>query len=258
MLPILQIGPLALPVPELLMLLSFWLGLELTERHAPRFQADANAIYHLILIALAAGLVGARLAYAARFPAVFLESPLSLLTPRPQMLDASGGLLAAAAAALIYGQRKHLPLWPTLDALTSLFTVMAVALGLAHLASGDAFGAPAQVPWAIYLWGEMRHPSQIYEILAAALILAAVWPGGVISRQHQAFTQPGMRFWTFLALSAVARLLLEGFRGDSILLMDSLRQAQLAAWLVLALSLWQIGKRLPQKMPTEKPHVAEG
>lgn len=242
MLPILNIGPLAVPAPELILLLGFWIGLELTEKHAEGFGADPKHLYNMALTAILAGLIGARLVYAARSPQAFLDSPWSLLAPRPEMLDGTGGLVAAALAAFIYGWVRRLRLWPTLDAATTLFAVLAVALGLSHFASGDAFGAPADIPWAISLWGAQRHPSQVYETIAALLVAAAVWPGSRAARYSRA--QPGFRWWIFLAISAAARLALESFRGDSVLLMNSFRLAQVIAWLVLAVSLWQIGRRL--------------
>ncbi len=247
MLPILQIGPLALPVPALLLLVGFWIGLDLTEKQASRYGVPAGLIYNLTLVAVIAGVIGARLFYAAQSPAAFLSSPLSLLTPRPQMLDATGGILAAGLAGLGYALLRKLPVWSTLDALTTLLAVLAVVLGLAHFASGDAFGAPASLPWAVELWGEMRHPSQVYETLAALLIAAAVWPGSRLSRF--ALGRPGLRFWAFLALSAAARVILETFRGDSTLLWNTFRTAQVIAWFVLAISLWQIGKRLNVAVP---------
>jgi prolipoprotein diacylglyceryltransferase len=243
MLPVLNIGPLALPTPELILLAGFWLALEMTERQAPRFRVDPAHVYNLILAAILAGLVGARLVYAARSPAAFVESPLNMLALQTQMLDGTGGWAAALLAALIYIRVKRLAFWPALDSLTTLLSMLAVAAGLAHFASGDAFGAPADVPWAIGLWGAQRHPSQVYETLAALLVATAVWPGGRISLRSEKLGN-GFRFWAFLGLSAAARLFLETFRGDSILLFGSFRQAQVVAWVVLALSLWQLGRRL--------------
>ncbi len=260
MLPILQLGPLALPLPPLLLLLGFWLGLELTEKHALRFQVNPDTLYNLTLITLISGIIGARLVYAARYPSAFAANPLALLTPRPQMFDTQGGLLAALLAALIYGQRKHLALWPTLDALTTLFAVIGIALGLAHIASGDAFGAPTTVPWGIELWGERRQPTQFYETVAAVLIAAAVWPGSMIIRKQGRLLlwekQAGLRFWIFLALNAAARMFLEAFRGDSVLLLERVRMTQVIAWFVLAVSLWQVGKRLGRIPVQEGEHVS--
>jgi phosphatidylglycerol:prolipoprotein diacylglycerol transferase len=245
MMPTLQIGPATLPLPALLLLAGFWLGLDLTEKHAPRFQANAQQIYHLVLAAMLAGLLGARLSYAMRSPDAFVASPLSLLQFGPQMLDAQGGLLFAALTGLIYGQRRHLALWPTLDALTTLLAVMLVTIGLANFASGDGFGAPANLPWAIELWGAQRHPSQVYETLAALLIAIATWPGstliGPIGISGAKIS--GLRFWVFVALAGFNLVVLQAFRGDSVLL-AGLRLAQLGGWIMLAISLWQIGQRL--------------
>jgi phosphatidylglycerol---prolipoprotein diacylglyceryl transferase len=263
MLPVINIGPLALPAPEFILLLGFWIGLEITEKQAPRYGAahyrvTPSQIYSLVLVALVAGLVGARLVYAARSPAAFLASPLNLLALRPEMLDGLGGLVFALVGAAISLRARRMPLWASLDALTTFLAVLAVTLGLSHFASGDAFGVPSKVPWAIDLWGQHRHPSQVYETLAALMIAIATWPGGWISRrsEHPAGgenldVRPGLRFWAFLALSAAARLFLETFRGDSTLLMGMFRQAQVIAWLVLAISLWQIGRRLRPSARTE-------
>ena len=63
MLPILQIGPLALPVPQFSLLLALWLGLSLAENLAPRRGISSEALYNLVFTGLAAGLIGARLGY---------------------------------------------------------------------------------------------------------------------------------------------------------------------------------------------------
>jgi prolipoprotein diacylglyceryltransferase len=45
MFPVLQIGPLALPVPGLTMLAGVWIGLWLVEKEAARLQLDPEAVY---------------------------------------------------------------------------------------------------------------------------------------------------------------------------------------------------------------------
>jgi hypothetical protein len=67
----------------------------------------------------------------------------------PSTLALAPGLLIGSSAMLIAGQRSKLPLWRTLDALTPGLAALSAAVGAAHLASGDAFGAPAQLPWSI-------------------------------------------------------------------------------------------------------------
>ena len=244
MLPILHIGPIAIQTPGLLLLLGLWFGLELSERHAVMKNQAPGKLYNLVLISLIAGILVARLGYAAQYPAAFLKSPLGLFSLSPQMLNPEAGLLAAILTCLIYIQRSKLPLWPTADLLTSLLAVLAVAQGLAHLASGQAYGTPSDLPWAIELFGTLRHPTQVYELILALIILAVVWPAHVNPLEKQIYSQPGVRLWLFLSLSAAARIFLEAFRGDSLFILGGLRQAQVIAWLVLALCLWQLRIRL--------------
>lgn len=237
MLPVVQIGPLAIQVPGLVLLAGLWIGLSLAERHAKQFGVEPEKIYNLTLVTLAAGALGARLTYALRYPETFRASPWSLVSLNPGLLDPIGGLTIALLAGLVYGQRKKMPLWPTLDAITPALAVMGIAIGLANLASGKGFGAASNLPWAVNLWGESRHPSQIYEILAASLILWIVWPSPRKDKKPS-----GLLFLQFLTLSAGTRVFLEAFRGDSTILFNSVRAAQASAWLVLAIGLWGIGR----------------
>lgn len=245
MFPILQIGPLAIQVPGLVLLLGLWLGLSLAERHAPHRGVPPNLLYNLVFVALIAAVVGARLTYVLRYPSIFSSDPLGLISLNPGLLDPWGGLVAGTIAALIYGQRKGLEFYSTLDALTPAFAVISIAIGLSHLASGAAFGTTTELPWGIEIWGARRHPTQIYESLAAAMVLALLWPG----RERWRDAPPGTYFLTFVALSALARLFLEAFRGDSLLLPVGLRAAQVVAWVVLAASLWDLKKQSQASAP---------
>jgi prolipoprotein diacylglyceryltransferase len=121
-----------------------------------------------------------------------------------------------------------MPVWATLDALEPLLGTLGVGVGLMHLAAGTAFGKPGNVPWAIELWNAARHPSQVYETVLALAILLFTW----FLKERQ---RPGILFLLFVSLSAGARLFLEAFRGDSVLLSGGFRQAQIGAWIVLAL-----------------------
>lgn len=243
MLPVLQIGPLAIQVPGLVLILGLWMGLNLAERYASRRGIEPSCLYNLVFITLIAGLLGARLAYAIRYPQAFAASPTSLFSLNPGLLDPLGGTAAGIIAAVIYGQRKKIPLWPTLDALTPLLAVLTLASSLAHLASGAAFGLQSQLPWAIEVWGAKRHPTQIYEMLMASLILIIFWPGRAVFKHWQ----PGIYFLAFCACSAAGTLFLQAFRADSTLLANGIRNGQLAAWAVLAASLLAMGRLIKKE-----------
>lgn len=238
MLPILHIGPLAIQVPGLVLLLGVWLGLSLTERFAPRYGMESKIIYNLVIISILAGVVGARLFYVIRFPDAFLSKPASIISINPSLLDLWGGVLTATMIALIYGRRMGLSFWPTLNALTPAMAVFSVALALAQLSSGSHYGMPTNLPWGIELWGAQRHPTQIYELIVAIIILFILWPG----RETFKSASPGVYFLSFLGLSSGAYIFLEAFRGDSPFLPGGIRIAQLIALIILAVSLWGINQ----------------
>ncbi len=231
MLPILQIGPLAIQMPGLILLAGVWVAVSLTDREAPRYSMKASALSNMILIGLVVGILSARLWYAIRFFEIYLDNPLSVLSLNPTTLSPLEGALTGLAAAAYYGYRKGLALWPTLDVLTPGLAAFGLAVGFAHLASGDAFGAVTTLPWAIELWGAQRHPTQIYEVLAAGFIFWLIW-----EIRRKTFVS-GFLFLTVVALTALSRLVIEAFRGDSIIAYGSLRSAQLGSLVVLAIAL---------------------
>ena len=227
MLPILQIGPLAIQLPGLLLLAGVWLGTNAVDKQAARLSLPIPTLQNLVLLTLAAGVFGARLGYAVRYVDVYIEDPLGLLSLQPATLSPWAGLLTGIIAGWIFGQRKGLPLWRTMYALAPGLAVFGLFFGFSHLASGDAFGAPANVPWAIELWGALRHPSQVYEILAAGLVLISIL---YVGRRP---TFPGAIFIVWVALASFSRLFLEAFRGDSLLLPGGIRIAQVVSLAVL-------------------------
>ena len=230
MFPVLQIGPLALPVPGLALLLGVWIGLWLAakRKEAARLKLNPEAVYNLAFIGLAAGLIGARLAYVARYLNAYASDPLSVFSLNPASLAPAEGALIGVVAAVIYGARRQLPLRLTLDVLAPTAAVMGVAVAVAHMASGDAFGAAARLPWSVYLWDEYRHPSQVYELIAALGVLGIGWR----ARTRGPFA--GFNFLLVVALSAAARIFLEAFRGDSVVMVGGLRAAQVWGLVVLA------------------------
>ena len=231
MFPVVSIGPLAVQVPGVMLLIGVWAGIQVMEREATRHKLPASSLSNLVLFGLLAGVIGARLGYALRFLEAYGEDPLGLLSLNPSTLSPMEGVLAGLLTAWIYGTRKGLSFWSTLDALTPGLAVFGVALGLSHLASGDAYGAPASLPWAIELWGARRHPTQVYEILAAVLILLALW------RFRRWDTFPGFFFLCWVLMAAVSRLILEAFRGDSAVIFGVLRGAQIGGLLILLMAM---------------------
>ena len=239
MLPFINLFGAAIAFPPLIMIIGIWLGASFAEKHAEKQNIAGADIFNLIFSGLAAYVIGGRLSYAAQHPSAFSDNLLNIISRNFGLFDPLGGFVIAILGMVIFSQRKKLTMWPTLDALTPALAVVMLALPLANLASGEAFGAPSSLPWAIELWGLSRHPVQVYEALAAGLILWYLWPG-----RSEITSITGMIFLKFLILSALARLIFEGWRGNSVVFTSlDLRITQLFAWLFLSGALWVYQKR---------------
>ena len=116
-----------------------------------------------------------------------------------------------------------------MDALTPGLIVLAGGLALADLASGDGYGSPVSLPWSIELWGAARHPTQIYQLIAVIVI------GWIVLKGDRVFD--GRRFGLFSALYAASRLIIEAFRGDSVVI-DGVRTVQVWSLGVLLAAVW--------------------
>ena len=236
MFPYLRLGPFILPMASLALLAGLWLGLPLIEREAARLKINASMLSNIIFYSLLAGLIGARVGYALEFSSTYLANPLSLLALTPTTLSPSMGLAVGLIAFVIFIQRKQLPLRQTLDAIAPGLALFMAFVGFAHILSGDAFGAPTNVPWAIRLWNEYRHPSQFYEIFIALTILLVI---------HERFPKPegsGLNFLLTVALSSASRVFLESFRGDSVFWPGGFREAQVISIFMMALSFYWMRK----------------
>ena len=234
MFPTLNIGGAAIQLPGLILLVSVWIALTMAEREAKSLGRASDPIYRLSSTILFSGLIGARLGYVLTHLNAYKNDPLGIIALDTSTFNSAIGLFIALLVGYGYGKYKKMPFWQTLDILTPSLAILGVGIGMAHLASGDAYGTPTALSWGITLWGADRHPTQIYEIMAAALIWMAVL---LLPTRSYA----GRTFLTWLTLSAAARLLIEAWRGDSPLI-AGLRLPQLVALVILLLSLWKMGR----------------
>ncbi len=209
MLPFIRLGPFLLQVPELTLVLGVFLGASLAEKEAKKLRLKAELVNNLIYYGFFATIVGARLAYALKYLDAYLSDPLALFALSTTTLAINEGLLIGFGVSILYGIRKKLTLRPTLDGLAPGLAAFMIFLALSHFFAGTAYGSPTKMPWAIHLWDEYRHPTQIYELLAAILIFSLAYKHAFGNRT------PGMNFILTVALFAGSRIFLEAFRGDS-------------------------------------------
>ena len=232
MLPNIGVLGLAIPIPAFTLLIGIWVALNLIEKKSKLYSLQKKFIYNLAFNTLLIGIVGARVTFFLTNPNLLLSNPLGIISINSDMMYIPGGLLLASIFILITSNRKNIQLLNIMDGFTPGLAIFMVFLHLANLFSGNSFGAEANLPWSIELWNALRHPVQIYEMVAAGIIFFLVFRFG-----KNISNKTGTIFFLWLSLSAFSKLVLEAFHGDSQVIFSQFRVMQLAAWITLAISL---------------------
>jgi phosphatidylglycerol:prolipoprotein diacylglycerol transferase len=229
------------PRHMILLVIATWIGLSLAEKRAERNGISKEDLNNITFYGLIAFVIGGRISFVLQNIPAFIKSPLGIISINPDIFDPLGATAIAFIAAFIYGQRRTLSFWHTLDALTPFFATLSIGSGLSHLAAGTAFGKETTLAWGINLWNATRHPTQIYETFASLVIFILLW-----FKRHD--PRPGILFLTFAALTAGSQLFIQAFRGDSVLILNGIRQPQVIAWGMLMITFALLENRLKEKV----------
>jgi len=196
---------------------AFLVGTWIALADARARRLDEDKLIGVILAALIAGVIGARMLYVMEHLDEFRHAWGSLLALWQGGLTLYGGVIAGTAAALIVARRAGLPVWIVADTLTP-----SVALGTAFgrvgcFLNGCCYGRPTHLPWGVVYPPDTYpglefgatpiHPSQLYFSLDGLLLFALLW----LVRKR--FTVPGQLFWLFVALYALTRIPLDFTRA---------------------------------------------
>ncbi|GIV99783.1 prolipoprotein diacylglyceryl transferase [Roseiflexus sp.] len=234
--PIIELGPLNLGSGALLLVIAIFVGHARFERVARQRGGEAleQRAGRCAPFALAGAAIGARLWYGLFNWDMYSQSPGLFLALRLGDLAWPGALIGGALAGYAYLRLRHID-----DATAPLADAAVLALPLAQaiaslglLLNGDALGAPTDLPWAVPLFGTLRHPVALYYLLAAL----ATW--GVLTWVARRSPQPGTLAMTYLAVQGSALLLLEALRVDSLVTAGGVRIAQVVGLAMILMALW--------------------
>jgi len=223
MLPTINLGPLVIPSASLVYILGIWLALVAVEKAAMRLELPVSWTYNVATIGLAGALIGARLVFVAAHWSAFRQNLLGLIWPLTSGFNLWAGLLVGFWAAFFYARAKRLSAGVTLDALAPGILVASLAVSAADFLAGPGYGTEAILPWSVSLFGILRHPVQLYEILAAILALLAWWA----YRKRAEFG--GQLFLVATAVFSAGRLLVEAYRANAALTPGGYRIVQIVA-----------------------------
>ena len=215
-----EIGPLTLHTYGVLLALAFLAGLWAAGWQARKAGLNAAAIADMSVYVLIAGLVGAKLLLLAVEWGHYSRNPRELFSLVQSGGVFYGGLIGALPVAWWYARRHSLSGWQTADVLAPAVAIGQSVGRIGCFAAGCCYGRAAEVPWAISFHDEYAnrvvgtplhtplHPTQLYESLACLLIFGILI--GIASRKKF----HGQVALSYVVLYAVARFVIEFFRGD--------------------------------------------
>ena len=243
MFPILNIGPLAIQFPGLLIILGVYFSLLVAEKNSSRFHINPNDISNLIFIYFLSTIIIGRLVYIFQYPTIFFQNPLSIISINPNLIDFNTGLLFSLIVSYIFIQRKNLKSLNVLDALSLPILVFLLFFFLSQLASGNTYGKPSDLPWAIELWGTRRHPLQIYYFLGISTIILLffrlrkkTYTSGIL------FVQTSVSFLFLI-------IILDFFNGNPNNIISNFNLTQLIAWVMMSLLIFLFQRNNASTIP---------
>lgn len=190
-------------------------------------------------------LIGARLGHCLFYqPDYFLSSPrqfIEMILPIHfnesggfnftgyEGLASHGGTIGLIITLYLYYRKTHLNLWTVLDIIAIATPITACFIRLGNLMNSEIIGKPTDLPWA-FIFERIdlmpRHPGQLYEAIAYAILLIIL---RIIYNSNRQRVGSGYFFGLCLTYIFTARFFIEftkdvqvGFEEDMALNMGQL------------------------------------
>ena len=240
-----HIGPAAFQTAPVVFLIGFFLLSEISRRRATAHNTPQQPINNALTLALIIGLLMARFVYVVTHWTAYESRLQQSLALSIQGLTLEAGLVASLVVYLIYAYVKKVTISTALDILAPGIGAFMALMPLAFLANGDVIGQPTDLPWAIDLWNEMRHPVQLYATIGSALALLVWW------KMPRPFA--GAEMLAVIAGNALVWLLV-GFLLAEPWLIVNYRGVQLLGWIALIIVAFIWGLR---ESATSEWHAAQ-
>lgn len=230
-----EIGPLSVHWYGVMYVVGIAFAAWVTQRIAPRYGANVDALWDLFPLAIFTGLVGGRLYFVAQDGIVeYLREPGQIFALWDGGMAFFGAIIAVVATILVFAWVRGLSVWPILD-VVSVFAVIGQCFGrIGNIVNGDVIGGPTDLPWGTAythpdsfapVAGLPYHPAAAYSILANLVLL------GVLYAVWRRWRLTGVTFGTYLVGYSVTQFVIFFWRSNPTVAFG-LRQAQLTAIVV--------------------------
>ena len=214
---IIKIGPFALRSYGLMVALGLFAALQYAVYKAKAKGIAENRMLDIVLYAVVAGLVGARLAYVLTNFGFYSRNISDIFKIWEGGLVFYGGFAAGLATIIVYIRLNPvINFWEIADILAPALSLGHVFGRLGCLLAGCCYGRPSTLPWAVKFSnaeslapkGVCLHPTQIYEALGNLAIFL------VLDRLNKTGHKRGQTVLAYMVMYGVMRYIMEFFRGD--------------------------------------------
>ncbi len=211
--------------------LGFVLAIFLSYRRAPKYGINSDHVLDFALFLIPSAIIGARLYYVLFNWGYYGEDLSRILDIRSGGLAIHGGLILGTLVGLAVCKYHHIRFWDMAD-LCFPAVALAQAIGRwGNYFNSEAHGGPTDLPWGIYVDGQMVHPTFLYESLWCFAIFCFLVFYMENRRQFS-----GQLALLYGMLYSLERGLVEQLRTDSLML-GPLKQAQVLSLVVFLICL---------------------
>ncbi len=126
-------------------------------------------------------ILGARLGYVLFYSShtsYYLSHPWQIFNPFSngefvgiRGMSYHGALIGFLVASYLFAKKRKMDLWKLLDLVAISVPVGYIFGRIGNFLNHELVGRVTDVPWGIYVYGELRHPSQLYESLLEGVLL---------------------------------------------------------------------------------------
>jgi phosphatidylglycerol---prolipoprotein diacylglyceryl transferase len=232
------IGGLKIHWYGIMIALGLYAGIQVALRDAPRRGINKDQLMNVALLAAVLGIVGGRLYYVVQNnPSFYLQHPAQILAVWQGGMAFFGAIFGGGLALVISAWRWRMPLWSLLD-IGALGLTIGQAIGrVGNIINGDIVGYRTN-GWGFeytnpHTFGPLNTPVQpasLYELLISLALFLLLW--NLRTRIHP----EGMLAMVYLVLYSISQFFIF-FVRDNIVILGGLKQAQVTALVVIALTL---------------------
>ncbi|WP_027965406.1 prolipoprotein diacylglyceryl transferase [Halalkalibacillus halophilus] len=255
----LQLGPLPVYWYGFLIMLGALIALVVATREGKRLGLHKDFYIDLLVFAIPAAIVGARLYYVL-FELDRYDSLIDIIDIREGGLAIHGALIASVTVAYFYGKIKGVSFWKIADIAAPSLLIGQMLGRWGNFMNQEAYGGPISesaynnflqfVPnWIMQnmcVDGVLHHPTFLYESLWNLIGIAVL-----LYLRYKVNPRRGVLFLSYVIWYSFGRFFIEGLRTDSLYIVGDLRVAQLISVLLIAGAIFLIWYRKKQGLAEE-------